>query len=77
MIVCLCHSVSERTLDVVIADGATTVADVTIQCGAGAGCGACHCTITDKINRAGCTQKFAARLSLGSLPIIQPALSAA
>lgn len=78
MIVCLCNGVNERTVDKVIEDGASTIADVALKCGAGAGCGACHCTIADKIeNAATCTARTSVRLSLSSLPILQPAFSAA
>ncbi len=42
MIVCVCANVSERKLRAVVAEGATTLREVRQQCGAGAGCGACH-----------------------------------
>jgi bacterioferritin-associated ferredoxin len=42
MFVCSCNAVTDRTVDAVIAAGATTVAEVAARCGAGARCGGCH-----------------------------------
>ncbi len=42
MIVCLCHGVSERTLEEVIDEGATTLKAVEKKCGAGGDCGSCR-----------------------------------
>ncbi len=77
MIVCLCNGVSERTVDAAVESGARTIADVGLKCGAGAGCGACHCAIADKIDKAACASRLSARLTLSSLPILQPAYNAA
>lgn len=41
MIVCSCLAVSDRTVDAVLASGATTVDEVTSRCGAGGRCGGC------------------------------------
>jgi bacterioferritin-associated ferredoxin len=42
MIVCLCRGVPDRTVRLVVALGAASIADVRAACGAGRGCGACH-----------------------------------
>lgn len=49
MIVCLCHGVSERTVDSCVDAGAKTVEEVGLMSGAGMGCGACHCQIKEKL----------------------------
>jgi bacterioferritin-associated ferredoxin len=41
VIVCLCHAVTERDLERVIAEGASTVEEVGRRCGAGTDCGTC------------------------------------
>jgi bacterioferritin-associated ferredoxin len=41
MIVCLCHGVTERDLEKVIEEGASTVEEVGQRCGAGTDCGTC------------------------------------
>ena len=43
--VCLCNRVAERQVRRAIADGATSVADVTAACEAGGSCTGCHPTI--------------------------------
>jgi len=47
MIVCLCKGVSCGTIRNVIAQGASTVEEVGMSCGAGTDCGGCHNTIED------------------------------
>ena len=42
MILCLCHGVSESTVDAVIADGACCLDDIADACSAGSDCGACR-----------------------------------
>jgi bacterioferritin-associated ferredoxin len=42
MIFCHCASVTESAVERTIADGATTVAEVTRRCGAGQHCGPCR-----------------------------------
>jgi bacterioferritin-associated ferredoxin len=42
MYVCHCMGVTDRTVDAVIAAGASTVDEVTDLCQAGGGCGSCH-----------------------------------
>jgi bacterioferritin-associated ferredoxin len=42
MVVCHCKAISDRTVDAVIASGATTVPEITARCTAGGGCGGCH-----------------------------------
>jgi bacterioferritin-associated ferredoxin len=49
MIVCLCHAVTDRDIDRVIEDGASTVEEIGRQCGAGTGCGACVMELHDKL----------------------------
>jgi bacterioferritin-associated ferredoxin len=49
MIVCLCHGVPERVVDETIAAGASTVKEIGLACGAGMGCGACHCMLAKKL----------------------------
>lgn len=41
MIVCSCLAVSDRTVDAVLASGASSVGEVTARCGAGGRCGGC------------------------------------
>jgi bacterioferritin-associated ferredoxin len=41
MIVCLCHGVTDRDLEKVIEEGASTVEEVGRRCGAGTDCGTC------------------------------------
>ena len=42
MILCLCRGVPETAVGAVIADGASSLDDITSACDAGADCGACH-----------------------------------
>jgi bacterioferritin-associated ferredoxin len=41
MYVCSCRAVTDRTIDAVIASGATTIDEVSDRCGAGGKCGGC------------------------------------
>jgi len=41
VIVCCCHGVSDRDLERVIAEGASTVEEIGQRCGAGTDCGTC------------------------------------
>lgn len=41
MFVCSCLAVTDRTVDAVIAGGASTLDEVTDRCGAGSRCGGC------------------------------------
>lgn len=41
MIVCNCKAVSDRTVGAAVAAGATSVPEVSAQCGAGSDCGGC------------------------------------
>ena len=52
MIVCVCHGVSERHLETVVAAGAKTVGDVTRACGAGSDCGACSDKLAELLEDA-------------------------
>lgn len=52
MIVCLCHGVSERKVEAVVAAGAKTVSDVTSACGAGSDCGACYRMLAELLDDA-------------------------
>jgi bacterioferritin-associated ferredoxin len=49
MIVCLCHAVSDRDLEKVIDEGATTVEEIGQRCGAGTDCGACLGELREKL----------------------------
>jgi bacterioferritin-associated ferredoxin len=49
VIVCLCHGVSERAVDDCVDAGARSVEEVGLMSGAGMGCGACHCQISDRL----------------------------
>jgi bacterioferritin-associated ferredoxin len=49
MYVCCCRAVTDREVARVIDEGATTVDDVTLACGAGGDCGACRGMIDDMI----------------------------
>jgi len=56
VIVCLCHGVSERALEALVAAGASRVTDVTLACRAGDDCGACRAQIAWMLagSRRGC-----------------------
>lgn len=49
MIVCVCHSVSERALDRLVSTGCRTVAEVRRTCGAGGDCAACVPEIVERL----------------------------
>ena len=49
MIVCVCHGVSDKTLDQVIASGAQTLDAVTAATRAGTNCGECKLWIADRL----------------------------
>lgn len=51
MIVCLCEGISERTIELAAKGGAKSVEEVSIRCGAGTGCGACHEQILEIISQ--------------------------
>lgn len=53
MLLCLCHGVSEREVERVIAEGADSVEAVGGRCGAGTSCGACLGEIADKVAACG------------------------
>jgi bacterioferritin-associated ferredoxin len=73
MIVCLCANVSERELEAVIAEGATTLKAVRRACGAGGGCGACRPLIRECLKRC-----HAAAAPVAEAPAIPaPALASA
>lgn len=42
MYICICNAVTERDICVAAARGATTVDDLTMELGVGAGCGSCR-----------------------------------
>jgi bacterioferritin-associated ferredoxin len=50
--VCICHAVSDRQLDDVIAAGARTEDEVGELCYAGTGCGGCLDRICDRLRAA-------------------------
>jgi bacterioferritin-associated ferredoxin len=49
MIICLCAAVTDRDLDKVIEDGASTVEEVGRRCGAGTGCGSCLAELRERL----------------------------
>ena len=51
MVVCHCEQVNSRTVDRVIAAGATDLDAVRDACRAGADCGGCHGTIEELLAR--------------------------
>lgn len=52
MIICLCEGVSEHTVQRSINAGAKSVEAVGRTCGAGTGCGSCHCQIEELLASA-------------------------
>ena len=52
MYACICHAVSDRQLDDVIAEGARTEEEVGEACAAGTGCGGCLDRICDRLRLA-------------------------
>lgn len=62
MLVCICHPTSDRDLEVVIGDGASTLEEIGDRCGAGTGCGACVGELRDRLATRGgngCTRDCA------------------
>lgn len=51
MIICLCEGTSDRQVERAAKEGATTVKEISRACGAGAGCGMCHRSIREIIQR--------------------------
>ena len=45
MILCLCRGVVDRTVGAAIAQGASTLEEITAACAAGADCGGCHSSL--------------------------------
>ena len=52
MIVCVCRGVSERQVEAVVAEGATTVDQVARACRAGTDCGACRFMVAEIVEAA-------------------------
>lgn len=52
MIVCVCHGVSDRTIDRAIDEGCRSVRQIGRRCRAGADCGACRLSIKAMIREA-------------------------
>ena len=53
MYACICHAVSERTVEVAVLAGADTIEALGDATGAGTGCGCCHDELQEVIDRAG------------------------
>jgi bacterioferritin-associated ferredoxin len=68
MYVCICKGINDRVVRACIRDGARTVHEVGLGCGAGTDCGACRGTIADLIEEH--EERAAPRLSL---PVLRPA----
>jgi bacterioferritin-associated ferredoxin len=66
MIVCLCHGVSERTLEKIIDEGAGSLKAIQKQCGAGGDCGSCRFHIAQMLHEA---ERPAERSSLVKEPL--------
>jgi len=52
VIACICKRVRPERIAQVIEDGASSIAEVGRNCGAGTGCGNCHAYIKKKIDEA-------------------------
>lgn len=52
MILCLCRGVSDRTVRLIVANGAGSVDAVEARCGAGSDCGSCRHAIEDIVDEA-------------------------
>ena len=53
MLVCLCHPNTDRDIDAVIDEGASTVEEIGRRCGAGTGCGTCVADLRDRLAAKG------------------------
>jgi bacterioferritin-associated ferredoxin len=62
MIVCLCHRVSDRTIQGCIDRGARTLDEVGASCGAGTDCGGCRGEIESMLDEARDSASGARRL---------------
>jgi bacterioferritin-associated ferredoxin len=60
--------VSSREIEACIDEGATTVEEISLQCGAGTDCGGCLCEIQSMLDQAAADRSGARRL-----PVLQPA----
>ncbi len=47
MLVCLCYPTSDAEIEAQVEGGARSLEEITLRCGAGGGCGACHCEIEE------------------------------
>jgi bacterioferritin-associated ferredoxin len=47
MYVCSCRGVTDRTVAACVADGARTLEDIELRCGAGSRCGGCGPALAD------------------------------
>lgn len=54
MYICICNAVTDRQIHAAVAAGATSVDDVTMQLGLGAGCGCCKEAAHMLIHRSVC-----------------------
>jgi bacterioferritin-associated ferredoxin len=71
MIVCLCKGVSCGKIRQAIADGARTVSEVGVACGAGTDCGGCQGTIEDIVEEELSAPGVAA-CGARHLPVLSP-----
>lgn len=71
MYVCICHAVTESTVQQTIEAGARTVVEVTRQCRAGGDCGSCHQHIECMLEEH--TESDARP---GRLPVLRPSCAA-
>ena len=57
MIVCLCKGVSDREIEQLIDDGASSVSEVAQRTEAGTDCGSCACDIRNMIAQRRCANR--------------------
>jgi bacterioferritin-associated ferredoxin len=86
MLVCHCRCVFEREVRAVVRSGAQTLEEVSVTCGAGAGCGGCQHLIEEIIEAERPVCMPVARVqrvneepsrAVGSLPVLLPVVRVA
>jgi bacterioferritin-associated ferredoxin len=54
MYICICNAITDREIRAAVADGATTLSDVSMRLGVGSGCGCCRETAQQLIHESTC-----------------------
>ena len=54
MILCLCRGVVDGVVNAVIAEGASSLEQISAACAAGSDCGACHESLLELLDRRPC-----------------------